>query len=189
MDLLSLLGACNLAGTNSPDWLVCHDDLAPVLQLLLDSLELLGHNIDCEVVLALLEGLSTAEDHTDVTVNGSLGLGGDKGIVFLEDDTALRVAEEGPCNVAVLELLDGDLTGEGTVRLVEDVLCCYFDAGLEVLAGEKEVEGRRSNDNLCGELADVELRAVLRGTCRATALLTWLRKLRRAPKREEHTSV
>jgi hypothetical protein len=62
------------------------------------------------------------------------------------------VSEECPGNVAVLELIDGDLTGEGTIGLVEDVLCCDLEAGLEVLAGEEEVEGRWCDNDLCRPL-------------------------------------
>lgn len=58
------------------------------------------------------------------------------------------MAEEGPGDVAVLELVDGDLAGKRTVRSVEDILCCDLEARLEVLAGKEEVEGRRCNDDL-----------------------------------------
>ena len=59
------------------------------------------------------------------------------------------MAEDGPCDAAVLELLSGDFTGEGTVGLVVDVLSGDLKALAEVLAGQEEVERRGSNDNLC----------------------------------------
>lgn len=55
------------------------------------------------------------------------------------------MAENGPCDITVLELLDGDFTGECTVRAVEDVLGRDFDVGCEVFAGDEEVEGRRGD--------------------------------------------
>jgi hypothetical protein len=67
----------------------------------------------------------------------------------LEDLAALRVANEGPGDVAVLELLGRDLAGESTVGLVEDVLCGDFKALAEVLACEEEVERGRCDDDLC----------------------------------------
>jgi hypothetical protein len=57
------------------------------------------------------------------------------------------VAEDGPADVAVLELRDGDFTGEGAVGLVEDVLGGDFEALAEVLAGEEEVEGGWGDDD------------------------------------------
>lgn len=150
--LLGLLGGGDLAGANGPDGLVCDDNLAPVLDLVGDGLELGSDDLDGLAGLALLEGLAAAENDAEATVNGRLGLGGDKAVALLEDDTALAVAEEGPGDVGVLELLHGDLAGEGSVGSVEDVLCCDLDAGAEVLTGEKEVEERWCNDNLCGGL-------------------------------------
>ena len=58
-------------------------------------------------------------------------------VVFLEDDATFRVPEKCPCDVAVFQLSDGDLTGEGTIGLVEDILCGDFNTGLEMFAGEE----------------------------------------------------
>jgi len=58
------------------------------------------------------------------------------------------VTKDSPGDAAVLELLSRDLAGEGTVRLVEDVLRRDLDALAEVLACEKEVEGWWCDDNL-----------------------------------------
>jgi hypothetical protein len=51
------------------------------------------------------------------------------------------VSQDRPCDAAVLELVDRDLTREGAVGLVEDVLRCDFKAFAEMLAREEEVEG------------------------------------------------
>ncbi len=59
------------------------------------------------------------------------------------------MAKQGPGDVGVFELVDGDFTGEGAVGFVEDVLGGDFEAGLEVLAGEEEVEGWWGDDDLC----------------------------------------
>jgi hypothetical protein len=57
------------------------------------------------------------------------------------------VSEDGPVDVGLTELLHTDLTGESTVGLVEDVLGRDTDLLVGNLAGEKEVEsGRRDND-------------------------------------------
>jgi hypothetical protein len=67
----------------------------------------------------------------------------------LEDDTALRVSENGPCDTGILELLYADFAGKGAVGLVEDVLSGYFKTGAEVLAREEEIKGWRGDDNFC----------------------------------------
>lgn len=120
---------------DSPDGLVGDDDLAPVLDLVRNSLKLLGDNIDGGAGLPLLEALTAAQDDADAAVERGLGLAGNESVVLLQDGAALRVAEDGPCDAAVLELLGGDLTGEGTVGLVVDVLSGNLDALAEVLAG------------------------------------------------------
>ena len=153
VDLLSLLSAGDLAGTNGPDGLVGNDNLAPVLDLLGDGAELVGDDLDGLVGLSLLEGLANAENNTEAVVKGGLGLGGDEVVGLLEDDTALRVTGQGPGDVGLLELAGRDLTGESTVGLVEDVLGSDLETGAEVLAGEEKVEGRRGNDDLCKLLA------------------------------------
>jgi hypothetical protein len=69
------------------------------------------------------------------------------------------VTDDSPVDVGVLQLLDTDLTGESTVGLVEDVLGSNADLLVGELAGEGEVEGGRSDDNLSGgvELGFVEV--------------------------------
>ena len=132
-----------------PDGLVGNDDLAPVLDLVGDSLKLLGDNVDGGAGLPLLETLTAAQNNADATVEGSLGLAGNEGVVLLQDGATLGVTDEGPCDTAVLQLLGRDLTGESTVGLVVDVLGGDLDTLAEVLAGKEKVESRRSNNDLC----------------------------------------
>lgn len=152
MDLLRLLGGGDLAGANRPDGLVGNDDVGPLLRRdgLCDSTKLLSNDGDGVALLALLERLAAAEDDADILVKGVLSLGGDKGVVLLEDDAALGVADQGPSDVGVLELGGGDLAGVGALVLVEDVLGGNRDFLAELGAGEEEVEGRRGDDDLCG---------------------------------------
>ncbi len=60
------------------------------------------------------------------------------------------MAEDRPGDTAVLELGYANLTGESAIGLVKDVLGGDMDVRAQVLADEKEVQGRRGNDNLCG---------------------------------------
>lgn len=148
MDLLSLLSSGDLAGANGPDGLVGNDNLAPVGNLALERLELPGDNLDGLTRLALLEGLAAAPDDRDAVLGGVLSLGGDNSVGLSEDSAALRVAQDGPVDVAVLELVGRDLAGEGAVGLVEDVLGGDFDALLGAVLDEVEVQGGRSNHDL-----------------------------------------
>lgn len=151
MNLLSLLSGSNLAGTNGPDWLVGNDDLAPLLSgdLLGDSGKLASDDLDGLTLLALLERLSAAEDDVDVLVKGGLGLGGDKLVILANDGAALRVADQGPVDVGVLELVGGDLAGESSLVLVVDVLGGDSDLRLGLRAGKGQVNCWWGNDNLC----------------------------------------
>ena len=140
VDLLGLLGGGDLAGADGPDGLVGDDDAAPVGDLGLEGGELAGDVLEGLSRLALLQGLAAAPDDAEPGVGGVLGLGGDDGVALVEDGAALRVAQDGPVDLAVLELRHRDLAREGAVGLVEDVLCGDTDLGLGELADEEEVE-------------------------------------------------
>lgn len=113
---------------DAPDGLVGNNNLAPVFDLVRDSLELLGHNIDGLTRLTLLQALTAAQNHTETAVHRRLCLAGNEVVVLLEDLTTLRVAKDSPGDTAVLELFSRDLAGEGSVGLVEDVLRRDLDA-------------------------------------------------------------
>lgn len=148
MDLLGLLSGGDLAGANGPDRLVRDDDLTPVGDLRLESLELGADDLDGLAGLALLEGLAAAPDDAGAVLSGVLRLGSDGSVGLVQNGAALRVAKDGPGNLVVLELLDGDLTGEGAVGLVVDVLGGDLETLAKILTDEEKVQGRRSNDNL-----------------------------------------
>jgi hypothetical protein len=152
MDLLRLRGGSHLAGANSPDGLVGNNHVSPLLSAdrLGDGSELVGDDGDGLALLALLEGLTAAQDNADVLVEGVLGLGGDEGVGLLEDDAALGVPDQGPADVGVLELGGGDLASVGALVLVEDVLGGDLDFLAQLGACEEEVDGGRGDDDLCG---------------------------------------
>ena len=69
---------------------------------------------------------------------------------LLQDDTALAVANDGPVDLSIAELLDTDFTGESTIGLVEDVLGGHADLVASSLAGREQVEGGGRDDDLGG---------------------------------------
>jgi hypothetical protein len=148
VDLLGLLSGSNLASADSPDGLVGDDNVGPVGDLGLERLELLRDKVDGLASLTGLESLAAAPDDLEAVLGGVLGLGGDGLVGLAEDLTTLRVAEDDPVDVAVLELGDRDLAGESTVGLVEDVLGGDLDVLAEGLTDEREVDGRRRDNDL-----------------------------------------
>ena len=68
---------------DAPDGLVGNDNLAPVLDLVRNSLQLLGNNVDGLARLALLQALTAAEDYTETVVDGSLCLAGNEVVSLL----------------------------------------------------------------------------------------------------------
>jgi hypothetical protein len=150
VDILSLLSGGDLAGADGPDGLVGNDNLAPVVagDVGLQGLELGADDLDGLARLALLEGLTAAPDDLEALLNGPLGLGGDDIVRLAENGAALGVAENGPVDVAVKELGDGDLARVGTAGLVEDVLGSNLDVGADGLTDEGEVKGGRSDNDL-----------------------------------------
>lgn len=69
-------------------------------------------------------------------------------IRLLEDHSALAVSKDGPVDVQILELLDADFTSVCTVGLVVDVLSSNTELLVGELASERQVEGRRRDDDL-----------------------------------------
>ncbi len=150
MDFLRLLSGSDLASTNGPNGLVGDDDLAPVAaDMGAEDAELPGNHVDSLACLALFERLAAAPDDANARVDGKFGLGGDQLVRLAEDGAALRVAQDGPVDVAVLELGNRDLAREGAIRLIEDVLRSDVDTSLQVFAYQEEVERRRCDNDLC----------------------------------------
>lgn len=59
------------------------------------------------------------------------------------------MSQNRPGNAALLQLINGDLTSESAVRLVEDVLGGDLETFAEVIACEEKVERGWGNDDLC----------------------------------------
>jgi hypothetical protein len=107
-----------------------------------ESLELPRHDLGRLLSLPLLEVLSNAEDDIDTNLQRSEGLfhvvnipkwaeggdrwdthlGSDELVRLVEDGATLRVAEDDPGEVEVLQLVERDLTSVGTRRELVSVL-------------------------------------------------------------------
>lgn len=148
--LLSLLRRCNFTRSNRPDGLVGDNHFAPILDRVGYGFELSQYHIHGLVAFSLLQRLSTAENDAQSSVECDFGLASHELVRLLENDSAFRMSEDGPGDVAVFELFDGDFSRKGSVGLVKDILGGHFDSGTKVLAGEEEVEGWWSDDYFGG---------------------------------------
>ena len=149
VDLLCLLLGSNLAGANGPDGLVGDDNVGPVgADAALERLELLCDDRDGASCLALLQRLAAAPDDSNTVLAGELCLGRHELVALAKDGSPLGVAENRPGDVAISQLGRRNLAGVGALGLVEDILGSNLDARLQVLTDQKQVEVRRSNDNL-----------------------------------------
>lgn len=67
---------------------------------------------------------------------------------LLENHTTLAVTQDRPVDLSILQLLDTDFTGEGTIGLVEHVLGRDTQLLVGKLAGEGQVQRGRRDDDL-----------------------------------------
>ncbi len=65
------------------------------------------------------------------------------------------MSDEGPSDVALLELLDRDLAREGSIRLIEHVLGSDLDALAQMLAHHEQVQCWRRDDDLYSAFSSV----------------------------------
>lgn len=148
VNLLRLLRSSHFARSNGPHWLVGDDDLGPVLDLLVDGIELPDNDVDALVLLSLVQGLTDAEDYRQLVVQRGFGLVGDDLVRLAKEGSPLGVTDDHPRDASVLELGHGDLTGKGTGWLVVGVLAGDLDVGsLESVLDGEEVQGRWGDDD------------------------------------------
>ena len=147
VDLLSLGGGGDLAGTDGPDGLVGNDDVVPVLDGVGVGLELSADDSGGLAGLSLLEGLTEAGNDLDAVLESVGGLLGDLG-VGLALGAALGVTDDGPVDLEVLQHLSGGLTSEGTVALGPAILSSDGDVGADGGDSLAEVGSRGGDDDL-----------------------------------------
>lgn len=153
VDLLGIVRSGGKAGADGPDGLVGNHNLVPVLGVKLgnNGVDLRLDNVNGLVGVALLEGLTNAENDRDTARDSKLGLLGNELVVLLDNSAALRVADDNPSGTNVLDLVNRNLTGVGARALDIGVLGGNANGGLAVLQkldGPVEVREGRGNDDL-----------------------------------------
>jgi hypothetical protein len=112
VDLLHLLRSGRLASADRPHRLVGEDHLRPVVHNPLDGVQLPLDDLDGPVLLPFLQRLSEAEDDLDVVLERALHLLGDHLVRLPEVRPPLRVAQDHPRHLDVLQVLRSHLSSE-----------------------------------------------------------------------------
>mmetsp|Transcript_4521 Transcript_4521/g.8869 ORF Transcript_4521/g.8869 Transcript_4521/m.8869 type:complete len:263 (-) Transcript_4521:25-813(-) len=144
---LRLLGGGGHAGADGPDGLV-GDDTCVGLEDVLDLLQLRLAHVERLVGVALLERLADAVHDLKALGEGVLELGLEEVVILLEVLPALRVAEDDPRASNVLDLVRGELAGEGAVALEVAVLGGDGDVLLDGADDGGDVEGDGRHDHV-----------------------------------------
>jgi hypothetical protein len=100
------------------------------------------------VGFSLLERFTNTGNDTQTSLDGSLDLLGDKLVSVTEHGSSLRVTEDDPVDLSVLELVGGDFTSEGSRGGSEAVLGRDLGRSLQSGLDVEKVDGRGSNNDL-----------------------------------------
>jgi len=122
MSLLGLLRSSDDTCADSPDWLVCNDDLAPVGDLLADGIELASVDSISLTSFALIKLLSNASHDVEVVFESNFDLLCDDLIGLSEDMASLTVTKDDPAEAEVLQHSSAGFTSVCTVAVKGAVL-------------------------------------------------------------------
>lgn len=109
-------------------------------------------DLDSLSPLPLLEGLSSAQDNAQSALQRKLGLLRNNFIGLAVERSALGVSKNNPRDPSIDEVVRGGLTSVGS-RDVESAILSrelHVRCGIEKLLEGDEVDGRRSDYDLCG---------------------------------------
>mmetsp|Transcript_16949 Transcript_16949/g.47315 ORF Transcript_16949/g.47315 Transcript_16949/m.47315 type:complete len:283 (+) Transcript_16949:274-1122(+) len=129
MHLLGLLRCGNHAGANSPNRLIGNHHLGPVCHRALVCLHLRGQDIPQGSILALLEALPNAANHSQAIGNGVGSLLCNDFVGLATQPAALGMAKNDPRHLHVGQHLRADLASVGTARPGPAVLGSNGDRG------------------------------------------------------------
>ena len=158
---MSLLGdfrsGC-LSGSDGPHWLIGNDDVAPVIDVLSDGIELPLVDSPGASRLSLLEMLSDASDNIEAVVEGSLGLLSDCGVGLSVEVPSLGVAGEGPVDANFIQHFKRYFSRVGSISRERTVLSADIDSASGEFLDRLEVEDAGAHQHL--HLPGVELEEV-----------------------------
>ena len=158
MGVLGDGGRGSLASADGPHGLVSNDDVGPLIDGGLDGIELSLKHVVGLVCLSLLEGLTNTKDSLEAGCLSAGHLLGNDIVGLTEELSALGVANKGPLEAEVNDLLGTDLASECTVALGADVLGSNENIGVKHRLGGSDVEGDGSDDDL--EAVRIEFHSV-----------------------------
>jgi hypothetical protein len=129
VSLLSLFWGGNLSGTNSPDWLVSNNNIAPLslCKLVSNSLELSGIYFIGLAGLSLLKELTNADHDVHAVLDCNLGLDSDVLIGLTEEGSSLGVTSKSPLDANISELVSSDISSVSTSSILGYILSRNID--------------------------------------------------------------
>lgn len=122
VDLPDLLCGCCLACADGPDWLVGKDDVLPIVDNVLNCVQLTLNNLDGAIFLPFLEGFSEAEDNLQLILEGVLNLLCNDLVCLSEVRPPFRVSDDHPADIDILDLFGCHLASKGSKRIGRAVL-------------------------------------------------------------------
>ena len=120
--ILGNLWSGSLSSSNGPHWLIGENDLSPVGDAVLDSVKLSFEDIVGLLSFTFSQSLSNTEDCVKARLLRSENLLGNNGISLAEESSSLRVSNNCPLELKVLDLIGTDFTGESSILFCRDVL-------------------------------------------------------------------
>ena len=148
VSILGNLWSGGLSSSNGPHWLIGENDLSPVGDAVLDSVKLSFEDIVGLLSFTFSQSLSNTEDCVKASLLRSENLLGNNGISLTEESSSLRVSNNCPLELKVLDLVSTDFTGESSILFCRDVLGRDLNIRIKHGLGRGNLKGDWSNDDL-----------------------------------------
>lgn len=147
MGFLSHFWGGSFTSSNGPDWLVSNDNLGPVLDRALESIELCSQHIIGGSILSLLEVFSDANNGIQSSFLCLCDLGSNDRVSLTEKISPLRVTNDNPVDIKVLQLFGADLSGECSLAGLAHILRSDDNIWIGQCFDRGDVHCYWSNDN------------------------------------------
>ena len=148
--ILSNLWTGNLTCSNSPDWLVSNNNVAPVLNHLSDGVELSLIDFSSFATFSLSEELSNACKNNESLIKCELGLFSNFLIRLTIESSSLGVTGQSVEDTSILDHLNWKFTSVGTVSSKRKVL----SGNLDIFVGQTSLDSLDVKSSWCNNNID-----------------------------------
>ncbi len=122
MDFLHLFCGRSFASSNGPDWLVCQDDIVPVVDFILDCVKLSLDDFNGFVLLSFGQSFSKAEDDFQAQIKTVLDFLRDNIISLTKMSSSFGVSQNNPLDINVKKVFGRNFSGISSIRVHGTVL-------------------------------------------------------------------